>query len=142
MAKVKRKDLVGAKKRGLINHDQVERVRPQRHYRVCIYCGFPFLPFADHRREMFGCACCASQCRVDQLDRRIFKGVRVVYVPTGEAGRVTGVEIKDGGEPAAFVTMERGGEIRAIAADLERAHRFETNHCSGCRHSRKKEEDE
>lgn len=132
---VKRKDLAGAKKRGLVSKREVESVKPTRHRRHCPACGDSFLPqTANHRG--FDCACCAFEWGElrdrGQLDRRIGTGVEVVLLQDGLVGVVQRVPTTDQAE----VRMEDGRALTVGPKDVERIQYLQVTHRADCRRNR------
>lgn len=126
-----RQAIKAAKKRGLVTEEQVRAIALPRHLRHCPADGKTFLPVSAGHKG-FCCACCAydwgEQRERGLLDRRIAKGVEVVFYDDGKVGVVESVSSTE----QAIVLAEDGRRLTVAPKDVERIQYMQTAHRKDC----------
>lgn len=163
MKTIKRKDLAGAKRRGMVTKEEARAVDPgRRHRRYCPMTGDLFLPSGANQRGFF-CECAAyawgelndNQLRgtavkrhpeyIPVFNRKIKQGTMVVLYDTGERAtveqflRAPNPVPKVEGEPweqfviVAKVLTDDGEERVVQVKDVERIQSLTVRHFPRCR---------
>lgn len=136
MTNIKRKDILEAKKRGLVSRRTAAAIGSKGR-RVCVTCDRFFLDREGSTR-IFACGCCGyAYGEPSERDRNIRKGDRVLLVKPGIAGILEKFAKDPTGEVVGVVQLDNGDTVYVRPAEVEKILGLEVKHAVNCSHGTK-----